>query len=734
MRLVYVLHARRRFTLPRIESLMAVKLVFRTDVHASDRSPVSWKGDYPTEIWSSLDQIGEIARQVSAQAVLDGGDYFHTKAASRNSHDLVRRTVDLHRAYPCPVYALVGNHDITYNNLGSLPRQPLGVVFASGVFRPLEEAVFEEGGVRVRVVGLSYSPTRTVEELRSIRKTPEDQYLVVVVHALAGKTPQDKAEDFFREPVFCYRDLVAYDGPDVWCFPPGTPILDWLYRPVPIEQVDDGLAVMDRSGSAVVEAVHPIRMVAEDLVHLSIEGIPPLVMGVTAEHPYWVAKGLRCALPSRAERRCHPDKPCTSYPCSSCVSAPHVEATWAEAGKIKMGDYVAIPVPSIPRAAPSASGLARLLGYYAAEGHIIKNRQKKPIAGVAWSFHAEETALHEDVRRLVREHFGLDVHLHSTSANCVQVCAYSREIAEFFAGHGGSYADRKSLSSWIWQRAAVDRMEFLLGWLLGDGHARNARTEVGGATASRTLAFQVFFLALSIGLRPYFTVQKPQRSSTIRCRDGTLKKINAKHPCHKISFYGDDGGMLSCRLGISPPDRSKTKVAGFFADGLYYARVRAVVRRPYEGPVHNFRTNTGRYVAGGILVHNCFGHWHKDQGITEIDGKLFVNQGAVSRGSLIRENTERTPQVSIIEATPDGISARVVALQVAPASEVFDFERKEKQEREGRDIDQFIARLQSDAVFDPSLSIEENVAALEFAEDVRDLALEYLEQARGETG
>lgn len=96
---------------------MTVSLVFRTDVHASDRSPISWKGDYPAEIWSCLEQIGEVAREARALAVLDGGDYFHTKAASRNSHDLVRRTAVLHRDYPCPVYAIVGNHDITYNNL-----------------------------------------------------------------------------------------------------------------------------------------------------------------------------------------------------------------------------------------------------------------------------------------------------------------------------------------------------------------------------------------------------------------------------------------------------------------------------------------------------------------------------------------------------------------------------------------------------------------------------------------
>jgi DNA repair exonuclease SbcCD nuclease subunit len=321
-----------------------IRLIFRTDVHASDRSPSSWKGDYPSEIWSSLEQIGAIARDIDAQAVLDGGDYFHTKSASRTSHDLVRRTAEIHREYPCPVYSIVGNHDITYNSMETLPKQPLGVVYATNVFQTLTEVVFERDGVKVRVVGLPYSPTRTLEDFRAIRKRPDDQYLVVVAHALATKLPATKAEEFFHETVFCYRDLVAYDGPDA----------------------------------------------------------------------------------------------------------------------------------------------------------------------------------------------------------------------------------------------------------------------------------------------------------------------------------------------------------------------------------------------------TLFGHWHKDQGVEEIEGKLFVNQGAVSRGSLIRENLERTPQVAILEATSNGITARLQKLRVSPASEVFDLVRRETLERESRDIDQFVEQLQREAAFDPDVSIEGNIAALDFAKDVRQKALEYLEKARSD--
>lgn len=700
---------------------MPVVLVFRTDVHASDRNPVSWKGDYPAEIWANLEQIGEIARQAQAQVVLDGGDYFHTKAASRNSHALVVKTAEIHAKYPCPVVAIEGNHDLAYNSLDSLPKQPLGVLYASGVFGGLRDMTYAgSDGVKVRVVGFPYSLSRTVDELRSIRKKPEDQYLVAVVHALASENPAENAADFFREPVFRYRDLVAHDGPDVWCFPPGTPVLDALYQPVPIEQVTFGTALGRGSDPNNILAVHPVRHVEEDLVALDIEGVPPFVQGATSEHPYWVATGMQCVLPSRASRRCHPDRAAAAYPCSSCADAPDVKAGWVKAGDIVAGDYVAIPVPHIPSGTDSCPGLARLLGYYVAEGHILQNREKKPVAGVAWSFHEDEHDLHEDVRALVLEHFGLETSLHPAGGACIQVCAYGREVAEFFATHGGRYSDRKSLSSWIWQCSAIDRLEFLTGWLLGDGHARKVKTEVGGATASVALGFQVFFLALSLGLRPSFTIRPPAK--------------HQNYPCHVISFYGDDGESLSRCLGITPPDRSKTKVAGFFDDGLYYVRVRGVSRVPYKGPVHNFRTSTGEYVVGGVLVHNCFGHWHKDQGIINIDGKLFVNQGAVSRGALIKENTERTPQVAIIEATVSGITARTVPLVVPPATEVFDFERKEKQEREGRDIDQFITRLQQDAAFDLTVSIEDNVRALNFADDVRDLALEYLEAARSETG
>lgn len=192
--------------------------IFRTDTHVCDRSPLSWKADYPTEIWNNLDQIAKFAKEHEAAAVLDGGDYFHLKAASRNPHSLVIKSIAVQKTYPCPTYCVEGNHDISYNNLESIDKQPLGVLYEGGTFRHLRDEVFEDGGMRVRVVGMPYNPERPLADLQAIRKQPGDDFLIAIVHQLAGAAPPGKVEDFFGEPVFRYQDLVSDDGPDVFCF------------------------------------------------------------------------------------------------------------------------------------------------------------------------------------------------------------------------------------------------------------------------------------------------------------------------------------------------------------------------------------------------------------------------------------------------------------------------------------------------------------------------------------
>ena len=194
-----------------------ITLVWRTDVHMADMSPQSRTDDWSATILGKLDQIGQIAFDVQANAVLDGGDFFHVKSPTRNSHDMVRRIAETHAAYRCPVYGNVGNHDLKYGSMEYLSESPLAVLFESGIFRRLyneHEAIFMQDGVKVRVVGIPYHGTKyEMNRFTSIVKGDED-YLVVIAHCLAS--PQGGTL-FEAEDVVGYNQLANMD-PDVFCF------------------------------------------------------------------------------------------------------------------------------------------------------------------------------------------------------------------------------------------------------------------------------------------------------------------------------------------------------------------------------------------------------------------------------------------------------------------------------------------------------------------------------------
>lgn len=205
---------------------MPITLVWRTDVHLSDHTPRSRTDNWTDTVLRKLSDIGEIARDVNAHAVIDGGDFFDIKAPGRNSHALIRRAIEVHRDYPCPVYANVGNHDCVYGDYSYLPQQPLGVLYEAGTFRRLydeHEAVFtlpgpsrtSRPGLKVRVVGVPYHGVKyDLDRLARIERGDED-YLVVVGHLLASPT---QSTMFDAEDVIRYDTLDQYSVVDAWAF------------------------------------------------------------------------------------------------------------------------------------------------------------------------------------------------------------------------------------------------------------------------------------------------------------------------------------------------------------------------------------------------------------------------------------------------------------------------------------------------------------------------------------
>jgi hypothetical protein len=115
-----------------------------------------------------------------------------------------------------------------------------------------------------------------------------------------------------------------------------------------------------------------------------------------------------------------------------------------------------------------------------------------------------------------------------------------------------------------------------------------------------------------------------------------------------------------------------------------------------------------------------FGHWHKNQGIQQLNnGQWVVNIGSLSRGSLCEDNIDRIPSVALIKVT-DKIEIEEIPLKVKPASEVFDLEKREREEERSAIVSSFIEKLslmkEKDA---KKKSIEERMRNKEIPSSVR---------------
>ena len=195
-----------------------VRLVSSSDEHLADLAPGFRKDDYRGAILSKLEWQGNFAERFLANAFLRGGDFFHVKAANKTTMRTVAKAARLHRRYSCPTFAMAGNHDMTNNDPTTVSGQPLGVMLESHVFNLLKDQTFEDGSMKVRVVGVEYTTDLDVDGMQALVKKKDENYTVAFVHALAAMAPEEKIQNFFHERIFDYRDLVFEGCPDVYIF------------------------------------------------------------------------------------------------------------------------------------------------------------------------------------------------------------------------------------------------------------------------------------------------------------------------------------------------------------------------------------------------------------------------------------------------------------------------------------------------------------------------------------
>ena len=185
-----------------------MKILLAGDYHLSDRTPKFRKDNYKETGFVEMGMIREKSSELKVDAVIFTGDIFDDKAATRNSHTLVREAIYNFSLFPCPVYSIIGNHDISYNRIETLEKQPLGVVFESRALKKLDRITIKG----VDIVGIHFSEENTYDVLYSNKI--EGRPLIAVCHVLATL----EGGDFFGEPIFSYEQLAQHGNVDCYGF------------------------------------------------------------------------------------------------------------------------------------------------------------------------------------------------------------------------------------------------------------------------------------------------------------------------------------------------------------------------------------------------------------------------------------------------------------------------------------------------------------------------------------
>jgi len=193
-----------------------INLVWTTDWHFSDIPPGRRKDDYRVALLDKLVFVRKIVEKLNG-AALCGGDVFHNKKPHHpgNSIRLIIDLMKMLRSFPqgC-VYGSVGNHDISFDRMDTLKRQPLGLLMEVGAYHDLNKEIViftnKDESVKVSVETFPYAEGDiTIKNIMGAGpRQPSIKHRIGVVHAYGH--PGD-AGSMFGTRTIGYNELQGCD-------------------------------------------------------------------------------------------------------------------------------------------------------------------------------------------------------------------------------------------------------------------------------------------------------------------------------------------------------------------------------------------------------------------------------------------------------------------------------------------------------------------------------------------
>jgi hypothetical protein len=194
-----------------------VNFTYITDAHMSATPLGRRQATYASEILAKFEFVREVTEKLNG-VCLNGGDVYHAKnpASPMNTHALNTRLIECFGKFPLGRhFGNHGNHDLWGDRPDSIPKQPLGVLLAAGVYQDLslESVVFEnkDGSIRVQVDAFPYSSDDIVTLNRVLTAPPREAgvtYRIVILHQYGNPGNQGS---MFGHPTIGFNQMADCD-------------------------------------------------------------------------------------------------------------------------------------------------------------------------------------------------------------------------------------------------------------------------------------------------------------------------------------------------------------------------------------------------------------------------------------------------------------------------------------------------------------------------------------------
>ncbi len=239
--------------------------------------------------------------------------------------------------------------------------------------------------------------------------------------------------------------------------------------------------------------------------------------------------------------------------------------------------------PGIPISVPLDEGLARLFGFYCAEGSVVTLKDRPNSHSINFAFAPGETAYADEVQSLLRTYFGVEAsQVRRETSLGVHVSKAS--LALLFKTLAGEGAAAKRVPPQFFNAPRNVVAAFLDAFVAGNGH-RYSNGKVSITTVSPTLAYGVAWLALKQGYMPSMYNNAVGEWGTILGR--VVKQVPRQYT---VVWY----------------ERAIARRRLVETESHYLVPLREVVVEGYAGDVYNMEVEVEHnYLAGFLLVKNC---------------------------------------------------------------------------------------------------------------------------------